>query len=205
MEREQDSVVKPGVRRLVLEGTFSMEEMEMADRPRRRKAEAGPARKKVASKKAAKKKVARKKVAKKKVAAKKVTSKKATNRKLAKKAVAQTKVSAPAPATVELEPRQTIKNIDGLVSRLEAAAGGGAPELEIDLSGVESVDTAVLQLLVGFANDMSRKSVTIDWKSPSAEFIELAKLADLCPRGAALEDTPANGDTAAEDGLLPVF
>ena len=77
----------------------------------------------------------------------------------------------------------------------------GASAVVVDASGVESIDTAALQLLVAFTNAIREQSRTIEWKEPSSEFRAMAELADLS-RGLGIDDHVITED---DDGLCPVF
>jgi len=169
----------PRKRTVVLDGIFSIEEIEVK-RSSRRKA-AKPAKKKAVPKKKAGKRVA----ARTKPCAKQETIKKS---------------AAAKPGPIILVGSPGIKTIAELEVIL-AKAHGGASAVVIDASGVESIDTAALQLLVAFMNSMREQSRTIEWKEPSSEFRKMAELADLS-RGLGIDD---NVVTEEDDGLCPVF
>jgi len=93
-----------------------------------------------------------------------------------------------------------IKNIAELKDQLTAAYGTGSAAV-IDAGEVESVDTAVLQLLVAFANSLREKSGTIEWNEVSNVFRELADLADLSQCLGLSDESVAENN----DSLCPVF
>lgn len=138
-------------RTVVLDGTFSIDEIEEQGTSRRRAAK--PAEKKPA------KQATR-------------TAKRAARPKARKKpAVAEL-------GPVVLASQPGIKNIAELKEQLTAALGSGSA-VTVDAAKVESIDTAALQLLVAFANSVRERSGTVEWKQPSTVFREMADLADL--------------------------
>ena len=218
------------VRRLVLEGTFSVEELDMATKPapktarpkkkrtvRKKAPKKTAAGRKSAGKTMAKKKVAvaRKKSAKKTSASKKRSTKKkpataskkaakktASRRPAAKKPAAEKRVEA-APIELVIDGRQSIREITALKQQLDSAFAGSSAAC-IDAGGVESVDTAVLQLLLAFEISMREQSRTVEWKAQSDEFCRQARLADLAGHLGSPAATEKK-TVLADDGLLPVF
>ncbi len=135
-------------------------------------------------------------------------------RRAAKKNVAKTKSSAaprrraakkktPAakkatPPELVLAPRLSIRDAAGLTQQLEAG-----PAL-VDATALESVDTAVLQLLVAYANASQRAGRKVRWKDAGtlAAALRLAGLTQCIEFDAPGADTEIPAD---EDGLCPVF
>lgn len=173
-------------RKVLLEGTFSIKEIDMASAPRRKAAKATG--KKVAKKTAAKKKVASKKVVSKKVAKKKVSAKDSE--------------ADGGTTTIVIAGAQTIKNIADLNGQLDSALACDAAAT-VDLSQVDTVDTAALQLLIGFRNSMLEKTLEVEWANPHEQFRQLADLSGL-GRHLGL-DAAAIPVAEDDDGLCPVF
>ncbi len=166
-----------GKRIVMLEGTFSIKEIEVKS-PSRRKA--AKTKKKTAKKLG--KKVAR-------------TAKRAAKAKTAKKRV----TAKPGPVVLECSP--SIRTITALRETL-AQVHGEASAVVVDASKVESIDTAALQLLVAFAKSRREQSRAVDWQTPSSAFCETATLLNLNePRG--IGENVMNEEE--DDGLLPVF
>ncbi len=169
---------------MVLDGTFSIEEIDVKSSARRK---AAKTTKKKATTKASNKAAGR--------------AKTASKTKTASKPKTVRKPTAVEPGTVVLECSPGIKNVIELKDTLAAAHGAGAA-VSVDASAVEFIDTAALQLLIAFANSMREKSRTVEWKNPSPVFCEMADLADLT-QGLGIH---ADGPVAEEDdGLCPVF
>ena len=161
---------------LVLDGTFSIEEIEVKSTSRRKAAKT----KKKTSKKVGKKESC--------------TAKRAAKPKTAKK-------RAPAkPGPVVLESSPCIRTIVVLRETLAQVHGEASPVV-IDASKVESIDTAALQLLVAFAKSRREQSRDVDLLDPSTVFCETATLLNLSePLGIGGDVV-----TEEDDGLLPVF
>lgn len=85
-----------------------------------------------------------------------------------------TQKDAQPPLTFELDAELGIANAKVLSEGLSKLLKNTAT-LVLDASQVESVDTAALQLLVGFA----RERTELYWKSPSEAFLNAASLLDL--------------------------
>ena len=163
-------------RLVVLDGTFSIEEIEVKSTSRRKAAK---------TKKKTGKKVA-KKVA--------CTVKRAGKPKAAKKQA--TAKSGP----VVLESSPCIKTITVLKETLGQVHDRDSAVV-IDASNVESIDTAALQLMVAFANSRRAQSRAVEWRDPSSVFCETAALLNLNqPLGIGEDDV-----TEEDDGLLPGF
>lgn len=79
---------------------------------------------------------------------------------------------------IVLESRLGIQNVSALKTRLSSHCQQGMPAI-IDASAVETVDTAALQLLVAFVNSLCSQAQTVEWRTPSSAFTEMAVLADL--------------------------
>ena len=84
----------------------------------------------------------------------------------------------PANNIISLEATQTIQNISALHERLAWALESGE-KIDIDASGVTTIDTATLQLLLIMTRTALRlqREVVIDF--PSERFIEAARLLGL--------------------------
>ena len=52
-------------------------------------------------------------------------------------------------------------------------------DIVIDASSVEMIDTAILQLLLGFVEQIKSNNRVIKWKEPSAEFCNRASILGL--------------------------
>ena len=172
---------------------------------------AGSGKKKAAK---ASKRKSPQKAARKKAVAKKTRSNSAGNKSTAGKKTARKKAVAKGTAAssaksvdqesnragpVVLKPQQDIKSIVELQKQLLNAYGAGS-DVVVDASRVETIDTAVLQLLAAFANSMRAQSRAVDWKDPSPCFRELAELTDI-GSSLRLDEGPAGSD----DNLCPVF
>ena len=166
-----------GKRIVMLEGTFSIKEIEVKS-PSRRKA--AKTKKKTAKKLG--KKVAR-------------TAKRAAKAKTAKKRVTAK------PGPVVLECSHSIRTITALRETL-AQVHGEASAVVVDASKVESIDTAALQLLVAFAKSRREQSRAVDWQKPSSVFCETATLLNLNEPLGIGENVMSEEE---DDGLLPVF
>ena len=193
----KDARATPRKRTVVLDGIFSIEEIEVKGTSRRKAAK--PAKKKAVPKKSAspKKRASAKKKA---TATKKVGQKVAARAKPAVKRKTARKTAATKPGLIVLVGSPGIKTVAELQDTL-AKAHGGASAVVVDASVVESIDTAALQLLVAFTNSIREQSRTIEWKEPSSEFREMAELVDLS-RGLGIDDSVVAEE---DDGLCPVF
>ncbi len=187
--RQRNAATTQSMKRtVVLEGIFSIEEIEVTAASGRKTAKA-------TKKKATPKKKARKKVAKpqkeKKVASKnKPVAKSATSKKSA--------IAGLDPVVLDNQPG--IKNIAELKDQLTVAHNAEAAVV-VDAGNVDSIDTAALQLLVAFANSVRKQSRTIEWRQPSNAFRDMAELVDLS-QCMGIDD---NAVTEEDDGLCPVF
>lgn len=166
-----------GKRIVMLEGTFSIKEIEVKS-PSRRKA--AKTKKKTAKKLG--KKGAR-------------TAKRAVKPKTVKKRV----TAKPGPVVLESSP--SIRTITALRETL-AQVHSDASAVVVDVSKVESIDTAALQLLVAFAKSRRDQSRAVDWQTPSSAFCETATLLNLHEPLGIGENAM---DEEEDDGLLPVF
>ena len=187
----------PERRTVVLEGTFSIEEIDV--NPRSGKATTKSGRKR-SGKTTVRKKAPAKKIRAKKAAAKNPARKQAGDvNELRGKATPAVATAAEAPAaTVVLDSHHDIKTIRELRERLDTAYAAGG-DIVLDGAAVESMDTAALQLLLAFGNSVRKQSRTLRWSEVSAAMRALAERTDL---GAALE-FPDGSDE--DDGLCPVF
>ncbi len=171
--------MKNSRRTVVLDGTFSIEEIEVTATTGRKATK--PSRKKAVPKK-------------------KATAKKSVSRKRAKKSGKNEKPEVAGPSSVVLDDRPGIKNILELKEQLTTAFDAGGTVV-VDAHNVESIDTTALQLLVAFANSVHKQSRTLQWVEPSGVFREMADLADLS-RCLGVGDCTVAEDI---DDLCPVF
>ena len=176
-------------RTVVLDGTFSIDEIEKKGTSPRKAART--------SKKRANKRVA---PTDKQTAKSKNEQKAARTTKRPARQKTSKKPAAAESGSVVLASQPGIKNIAELKEAL-TAAHSAVSAVTIDAGKVESIDTAALQLLVAFANSVRGQSRAVEWTEPSAVFCELADLADLGQRLGIGEGSIAEED----DGLCPVF
>jgi len=83
------------------------------------------------------------------------------------------------PAGLSLAGDVYIHSVETLVDALEEALDAGNPELQIDMSRVESIDTAVLQLFVSCrkaAEEMHTKLQLIEVSEPVKRVLKLSGL-----------------------------
>lgn len=205
MGERSDSGVAAKKRTLVLEGTFSIEEIDVSSTSRktaaaksRKKTAKKAVRKKAPAKKTAARTAARKKPVRKKTGAAKKAARKTPRRAAAKAGGAPAAPAAKPAGNIVLGSRPDIKTIGELSNELGAALASDG-DVVVEAAGVETIDTAVLQLLVAFANSARADSKSVRWNDPSPALQELAELTDLAS-ALGFEDAPD-----ADDGLLPVF
>ncbi len=115
---------------------------------------------------------------------------------------------------MKLANRSSIKDLFTLRESL-VAAHGEAAVVAIDASEVETIDMAVLQMLVAFNNSLKKQDKAIQWQNPSDVFQDMAKLADLhqvldidsaiFTETVAPEDVDGGAVEDVDDGLCPVF
>ena len=192
-------------RTLVLEGTFSIEEIDVSTTSQktaaaksRKKTGKKTVRKKAPAKKAAATTTARKKQVRKKAGSAKSAARKAPRRAAAKPDAESAAPGTPAAGNIVLGSRPDIKTIDELQKELGAALAADG-DVIVEAGDVETTDTAVLQLLAAFANSVRATSRTVRWNDVSPALKELAELTDLT---SALG---FEGGPDEDDGLLPVF
>ena len=77
-----------------------------------------------------------------------------------------------------LNPMSIINEAKSLHERL-LKLSESAETVTIDVSKVETIDTAVFQLLLSFVSTMNKKNVKIIWHEPSEQFMERASLLNL--------------------------
>ena len=196
-DRSSTAAKAPQRRTVVLEGTFSIEEIDVNPRSGKTTAKSGRKR---SGKKTVRKKAPAKKVRAKKAAAKKTARKKAGGANELRGEIAPPAATAaePSAATVVLESHHDIKTIQELRERLDTAYAAGG-DIVLDGAAVESMDTAALQLLLAFGSSVRKQSRTVRWSEVSEAMRELADRTDL---GTALELPDGSDD---DDGLCPVF
>lgn len=189
--RSSTATKAPKRRTVVLEGTFSIEEIDVNPSSDKAKTKSG--------RKRAGKKTVRRKAAAKASRAKKAAGKKAGGaNELRGEASHPVATAAEAAGTVVLDCHHDIKTIRELRERLDAAYAAGG-DIVLDGAAVESMDTAALQLLLAFGSSVRKQSRTLRWSEVSEAMRELADRTGL---GAALE-LPDDADE--DDGLCPVF
>ena len=81
-------------------------------------------------------------------------------------------------ATVELASNSTLADIADLHERLKTILDSGDP-VSIDAGLVETVDTAVLQLLCSFARSARARKVDVQWQGESGALNETARCLGL--------------------------
>ena len=182
-------------RTVVLDGIFSIEELEVTAASGRKTAKA--TKKKAMPKKRAREKVAS--GAKRVVKPQKEKSVARKNKPVAKSATSKKSVIAGSDPVV-LDNRPSIKNIAELKDQLTVAHNAEAAVV-VDAGNVDSIDTAALQLLLAFANSVRKQSRTVEWRQPSSAFCAMADLADLS-QCLGVGDKPVAEE---DDGLCPVF
>ncbi len=106
------------------------------------------------------------------VTKKKTVTRKSTAKK--KKPVVKKKVGKPvnrpgSNKTLALEPVLVINDAEVMYTRLKEILVDDKPVI-IDASMVEMVDTAILQLLLAFVNQLHANNTEVLWDSPSSEF-----------------------------------
>ncbi len=190
--RSSTAAKAPQRRTVVLEGTFSIEEIDVNPRSGKTTAKSG--------RKRSGKKTVRKKAPAKKVRAKKAARKKAggANESRGETTSPTATAAEPSAATVILDRHHDIKTIQELRERLDTAYAAGG-DIVLDGAAVESMDTAALQLLLAFGSSVRKQSRTVRWSEVSEAMRELADRTDL---GTALELPDGSDD---DDGLCPVF
>jgi len=94
-----------------------------------------------------------------------------------KKNTAPDAADASAPA-ITLEPIITIGEVNKIFATLTALLSQDR-DLNIDASKVQMLDTAGLQLLLCFSQELQARHYRINWISPSPAFIQSAELAGL--------------------------
>ena len=204
-DERSDAGVAARKRTLVLEGTFSIEEIDVSSTSRktaaaksRKKTGKKAVRKKAPAKKTAARTTARKKQVRKKAGGTKKVARKAPRRAAAKPGGDKAASSGQRACSIVLDSRPDIKTIDELSKELGAALAADG-EVVVEAAGVETIDTAALQLLVAFANSVRANSRSIRWNDASPALRELAELTDLAS-ALGFEGAPDE-----DDGLLPVF
>lgn len=79
---------------------------------------------------------------------------------------------------LELSAKCTIVRAEELHAQMESLLQTGH-DVEVDASQVEQCDTAALQLLLAFHNELSKEGRTLSWASPSESTLNAAKLIGL--------------------------
>ena len=193
-------------RTVLLSGTFSIEEIDVTTKSRKKTAAVKKTKVVKASKKCtARKKVATQKVASKKTASKKKVTSKSANKKTANKKTASKKAASKpsvgiAAGVVVLHGLSDFKNVLELKNQLSAAEAT-ADTVIIDAAELESIDAAALQLLAAFANTMRANQKSLEWKQATDTLRDVAKLLDM-DQAIGLDDATLEDDEAL---LCPVF
>lgn len=81
--------------------------------------------------------------------------------------------------TVVGEPVLTISGCRDWHQRLAAAAGKPARAIVLDMSGVEKIDTACLQLLTAFVFKARVNKIALSWHEPSNHFLAAVRCLNL--------------------------
>ncbi len=84
-------------------------------------------------------------------------------------------VPPPAPACIDLGTHCTLQDVSGLRRSCLDALDGKLPPV-IDGSRVERIDTAALQVLVGFAIDCMERSIVFNWAGRSPALVHGIRL-----------------------------
>lgn len=77
------------------------------------------------------------------------------------------------------EPVLTIAGSRDWHRRLDAAAGNPARTIVLDMSGVEKIDTACLQLLTVFVLKVRANEIALTWHEPSDHFLAAVNCLNL--------------------------
>lgn len=101
---------------------------------------------------------------------------------------------------VVLTDKVTIESAAELAANLQGALVPDAA-MTIDLSKVDTIDTAGFQVLIAAVNSSAAVGATIIWRGANGAVTELAKMADLF--GVMKLDQQAAADE--DDGLCPVY
>lgn len=83
--------------------------------------------------------------------------------------------SRPSRPVIGLSSHCTIKDAAALKADLCALASE-ASEVELDVSAVERVDTATMQLLCAFVRDRAQRDQTVTWKGDSQNWRDAVRL-----------------------------
>jgi ABC-type transporter Mla MlaB component len=99
-----------------------------------------------------------------------------------RKNTVSTKVKSPqhrvtTPRKIVLDTQIGISGIRNFKSLLEKILS--RKQLTIDASKLEKIDTSALQLLAAFMLEADKRSIKVNWQSPSARFINSARLLGL--------------------------
>ncbi len=82
---------------------------------------------------------------------------------------------------IKLQSQLNIGLVCELKLELDAAieASATSENIKVDVSKVDSIDTATLQLLLSFKQQLSIEKIQIDWHKPSDSFLASVKLMGL--------------------------
>jgi anti-anti-sigma factor len=83
-------------------------------------------------------------------------------------------------SALRLEGELTIYHVLEARTRLDAALDLD-PALRLDLSGLEELDTAGVQLLVWLGQEANRRGKTLAWLAPSPAVLEIFELLQVAP------------------------
>ena len=108
-----------------------------------------------------------------------------------------------APQPLVLERRLGIESSRAFKTELTALLDGKPDNIAVDATSVELIDTAALQLLVAFSNELRRNAGELEWRGVSDTLRNAAQLLDL--ESSLALPAEASADNADDDGLCPVF
>ena len=83
------------------------------------------------------------------------------------------------PKSVVLESVLVINSASDTRGKYADLLNEQSDEIVIDASSVEMIDTAMLQLLYAFVNDLKARNTKVIWKNPSSELIDRSRLLGL--------------------------
>ena len=110
--------------------------------------------------------------------------------------------------TITLQNKVVIANIDSLVEQLSIDVGS-IDKLKLDAAEVDHIDTAGLQILVGFVNKLKKEDKELEWGELSEEIKEFAAVLALDTYlGFSNDSVEADSELAASNAkkdLCPVF
>jgi len=111
-------------------------------------------------------------------------------------------VDVDSPNDFVLEPKLAIRDAHKIADQLSTVIDNGVG-ITIDASQVTSIDTSVMQVLIGFVNAADARGIAVTWQKECAG---LKTIAQFCGLEDALGlDNVAGPTEEVDDGLIPVF